>query len=186
MYAEKYSSVKMLKCTKQFKNKNQYSANNRRSIFYSFMFRVVGWTLNSLAANQRIIKLINLITCLATHRIHRFIGSIHPFICLHIRSYLSLPFTYIAYCLTVRFIQARICTTLFLNIYSWTQKIGFVPEFIDPVFTKTSPKRSFSVIQNERFGLVFAKTGSTILGTVLYTTLYYTINYPASFSFILS
>jgi hypothetical protein len=34
-----------------------------------------------------------------------------------------------------------------------------VPEFIDPVFTKTSPKRSFSVIQNERFGLVFAKTG---------------------------
>jgi hypothetical protein len=35
-----------------------------------------------------------------------------------------------------------------------------VPEFIDPVFTKTSPKRSLSVIQNERFGLVFAKTGS--------------------------
>ncbi len=35
-----------------------------------------------------------------------------------------------------------------------------VPEFIDPVFTKTSPKRSFSVIQNERFGLVFTKTGS--------------------------
>ncbi len=27
----------------------------------------------------------------------------------------------------------------------------------DPVFTKTSPKRSFSVIQNERFGLVFCK-----------------------------
>ncbi len=40
-----------------------------------------------------------------------------------------------------------------------------MPEFIDPVFTKTSPKRSFSVIQNERFGLVFAKTGSIILGT---------------------
>jgi hypothetical protein len=40
-----------------------------------------------------------------------------------------------------------------------------VPEFIDPVFKKTSPKRSFSVIQNERFGLVFAKTGSIILGT---------------------
>ncbi len=35
-----------------------------------------------------------------------------------------------------------------------------LPEFIDPVFTKTGPKRSFSVIQNERFGLVFAKTGS--------------------------
>ncbi len=40
-----------------------------------------------------------------------------------------------------------------------------VPEFIDLVFTKTSPKRSFSVIQNERFGLVFAKTGSIISGT---------------------
>jgi hypothetical protein len=40
-----------------------------------------------------------------------------------------------------------------------------VPEFIDPVFPKTGPKRSFSVIQNERFGLVFAKTGSIISGT---------------------
>ncbi len=41
-----------------------------------------------------------------------------------------------------------------------------VPEFIDPVFSKTSPKRSFSVIQqNERFRLVFAKTGSIISGT---------------------
>jgi hypothetical protein len=43
-----------------------------------------------------------------------------------------------------------------------------VPEFIDPVFTKTRPKRSFSVIQNERFGLVFAKTGSIISGTALF------------------
>ncbi len=39
-----------------------------------------------------------------------------------------------------------------------------VSEFIDPVFVKTSPKRSFSVIQNERFGLVFVKTGSIISG----------------------
>ncbi len=45
-----------------------------------------------------------------------------------------------------------------------------VPEFIDPVFVKTSPKRSFSVIQNERFGLVFEKTGSIISGTVLAPT----------------
>jgi hypothetical protein len=30
---------------------------------------------------------------------------------------------------------------------------------------KTSPKRSYSVIENERFGLVFAKTGSIISGT---------------------
>jgi len=35
-----------------------------------------------------------------------------------------------------------------------------VPEFIDPVFAKASPKRSLSLIENERFGLVIAKTGS--------------------------
>jgi hypothetical protein len=29
-----------------------------------------------------------------------------------------------------------------------------VPEFTDPVFAKTSPKRSFSIIENERFGLL--------------------------------
>ncbi len=40
-----------------------------------------------------------------------------------------------------------------------------VPKFIDPVFAKTSPKRSFSVIQNEPFGLVFVKTWSIISGT---------------------
>jgi hypothetical protein len=40
-----------------------------------------------------------------------------------------------------------------------------VPEFIDPVFAITSPKRSFSVFVNERFGLVFAKTGSINSGT---------------------
>ena len=41
-----------------------------------------------------------------------------------------------------------------------------VPEFIDPVFAKTSPKRSSSITENERFGLVFAKTGSINSGTV--------------------
>ncbi len=35
-----------------------------------------------------------------------------------------------------------------------------VSKFKDPVFMKTSPKRSFSVTEYERFGLVFAKTGS--------------------------
>ena len=40
-----------------------------------------------------------------------------------------------------------------------------MPEIIDPVFAKASPKRSFSVIENERFGLVFAKTGSINAGT---------------------
>jgi hypothetical protein len=42
-----------------------------------------------------------------------------------------------------------------------------VPEFIDPVFAKTIPKRSFSVIENERFGLVFAKSGYINSGTGL-------------------
>jgi hypothetical protein len=42
-----------------------------------------------------------------------------------------------------------------------------VPEFIDPVFVKTSSKRSFSVIENERIGLAFTKTGSIISGTGL-------------------
>ncbi len=45
------------------------------------------------------------------------------------------------------------------------KKGSAVPEFIDPVFAKTSQKRSFSVIQNERFRLVFAKTGFIISGT---------------------
>jgi hypothetical protein len=41
-----------------------------------------------------------------------------------------------------------------------------VPEIIDPVFVKTSLIRSFCMTENERFGLVFAKTGSINLGTV--------------------
>ncbi len=40
-----------------------------------------------------------------------------------------------------------------------------VPEFIDRVFVKTSPKRSFLVIENARFGLVLTKTGSINSGT---------------------
>ncbi len=37
-----------------------------------------------------------------------------------------------------------------------------VPEFIEPVFAKTC---SFTITENERFGLVFAKTGSINSGT---------------------
>ncbi len=33
-----------------------------------------------------------------------------------------------------------------------------MPEIIDPVFAKTSPKRSFSMTEYEHFGLVFTKT----------------------------
>jgi hypothetical protein len=42
-----------------------------------------------------------------------------------------------------------------------------LPEFIDPVFMKTSPKRSFSLNRKRAFWLVFAKTGSIISGTGL-------------------
>ncbi len=45
-----------------------------------------------------------------------------------------------------------------------------MPEFIDPAFTKTSPKRSFSLNRKRAFWLVFAKTGSIISGTVLIHT----------------
>ncbi len=34
-----------------------------------------------------------------------------------------------------------------------------MPEFIDVVFAKTSPKQAVFKIKNERFGLEFAKTG---------------------------
>jgi hypothetical protein len=40
-----------------------------------------------------------------------------------------------------------------------------MPKIIDPVFAKTSPKRSFSMTENERFGLAFANTGSINSGT---------------------
>ncbi len=33
-----------------------------------------------------------------------------------------------------------------------------MPEIIETVFAKTSPKRSFSMTEYERFGLVFTKT----------------------------
>ncbi len=38
-------------------------------------------------------------------------------------------------------------------------------EIIDLVFAKTSPKRSFCMTENERFGLVFVKTESINSGT---------------------
>ncbi len=46
-----------------------------------------------------------------------------------------------------------------------------VPEFIDPVFAKIIPKGSFLVIENERFGLGFAKTRYINSGTVLIKSL---------------
>ncbi len=42
-----------------------------------------------------------------------------------------------------------------------------VPEIIDPVFAKTSQNARFLLSENERFGLVFVKTGSINSGTVI-------------------
>ncbi len=42
-----------------------------------------------------------------------------------------------------------------------------VPEIIDPVFAKTSQNARFLYSENERFGLVFVKTGSINSGTGL-------------------
>ncbi len=60
--------------------------------------------------------------------------------------------------------------TYFLCVYTVGMAHGYntVPEFIDPVFTKTSPKRSFSLNRKRAFWLVFAKTGSIISGTGIY------------------
>jgi hypothetical protein len=43
-----------------------------------------------------------------------------------------------------------------------------MPEIIDPVFAKTSQNARFLLSENERFGLVFVKTGSINSGTGLY------------------
>ncbi len=40
-----------------------------------------------------------------------------------------------------------------------------MPEIIDPVFAKTSQYARFLLSVNERFGLVFVKTGSINSGT---------------------
>ncbi len=40
-----------------------------------------------------------------------------------------------------------------------------MPEIIDPVFAKTSQNNRFLLSENERFGLVFVKTGSINSGT---------------------
>ncbi len=55
-----------------------------------------------------------------------------------------------------------------LQCWQWNGRnaVTSVPEFIDLVFAKTSPKRArFQWLKNERFGLVLAKTGSINSGT---------------------
>jgi hypothetical protein len=50
-------------------------------------------------------------------------------------------------------------------------EVTAVPEFIDLVFAKTSPKRSFCMTENERIGLVFPKAGSLNSGTGVFREL---------------
>jgi hypothetical protein len=47
-----------------------------------------------------------------------------------------------------------------------------VPEIIDPVFAKTSQYARFLLSENERFGLVFVKTGSINSGIAQVNTLH--------------
>ncbi len=51
-------------------------------------------------------------------------------------------------------------------------------EIIDPVFPKTSQNARFLLSENERFGLVFAKTGSIISGTCAATVLLFNSEKP--------
>jgi hypothetical protein len=44
------------------------------------------------------------------------------------------------------------------QIFKTAARQGTVPEIIDPVFAKRSPKRSLSMTEYKRFGLVFTKT----------------------------
>jgi hypothetical protein len=61
-----------------------------------------------------------------------------------------------------------------------------VPEIIDPVFAKTSQNARFLLSENERFGLVFVKTGSINSGTGLFLQLRFSRHIQYSFEKILS
>jgi hypothetical protein len=50
-----------------------------------------------------------------------------------------------------------VLVVLVVFVFPWGLKHP-VPEIIDTVFAKTSPKRSFSMTEYERFGLVFTET----------------------------
>ncbi len=52
--------------------------------------------------------------------------------------------------------------------FAGSQPMSTVPEIIDPVFTKTSQNARFLLSENERFGLVFVKTGSINSGTAVH------------------
>jgi hypothetical protein len=72
--------------------------------------------------------------------------------------------SYFSTCWTrnVNDIETKRSKALILAFFLILKRNDPVPEFIDPVFTKTSPKRSFSLNRKRDFWLVFAKTGSII------------------------
>jgi hypothetical protein len=45
-------------------------------------------------------------------------------------------------------------SVLVLSTYYWNPTVDLIFEFTDPVFVKTIPNRSFSITENEQFGLV--------------------------------
>jgi hypothetical protein len=63
------------------------------------------------------------------------------------------------------------------SYWSFTFTYSPVPEIIDPVFAKTSRNARFLLSENERFGLVFVKTGFLNSGTGFN----YVINYKSEY-----
>ncbi len=61
-------------------------------------------------------------------------------------------------------------STVPTNVRRWHKRVtgvqSTVPEIIGPVFAKTSQNARFLLSENERFGLVFVKTGTINSGTV--------------------
>jgi hypothetical protein len=55
-----------------------------------------------------------------------------------------------------------------LSLSQGSMNSATVPEIIDPGFAKTSQNARFLLSENERFGLVFVKTGSINSGTGLF------------------
>ncbi len=61
----------------------------------------------------------------------------------------------------------RYSSAVFLHKSEAYGQVTSVPEIIDPVFAKTSQNARFLLSENERFGLVFVKTGFINSGTGL-------------------
>ncbi len=91
----------------------------------------------------------------------------YPYLCCHKCTKYSIFFSITVIHRSLLLFFVFLCVFKLFDTYR-TSKFVPVPEFVDPVFAKTSPKRSFSLIEYERLGLVFTKTGSTNSGTAVY------------------